>query len=156
MITSLMSSVTNRSQVYVPALSTLWQLWQLEQGNTGYRLQSVCLTLVLDLQKVFCAEVFTRCVAPQVLAHHLVQLLSKGFGQAVSQGLYHDVVVVITLKKDRKQTSTRLGVIGASAARSSPRMESSPWRPSNMGLTVYFALKHNSQGRRCSCRSTSC
>lgn len=55
------------------------------------------LTLIFNLQEVFCAEVLIWCIAPQVFAHYLVQLLSKGFSQAVSQCLHHDVVVVITL-----------------------------------------------------------
>ena len=58
---------------------------------------SCWLTLIFDLQEVFCTEVLIWCVAPQVFAHYLVQLLSKGFSQAVSQCLHHDVVVVITL-----------------------------------------------------------
>ena len=58
---------------------------------------SCWLTLIFDLQEVFCAEVFIWCVAPQVFAHYLMQLLSKGFSQAVSQCLHHDVIVVITL-----------------------------------------------------------
>ena len=56
------------------------------------------LTLVFDLQKVLCSEVLVSCISPQVLAHDLMQLLSKGFCQAVSQCFYHDVVVIITLK----------------------------------------------------------
>ena len=58
---------------------------------------SCWLTLIFDLQEVFCTEVLIWRVAPQVFAHYLVQLLSKGFSQAVSQCLHHDVVVVITL-----------------------------------------------------------
>ena len=55
-------------------------------------------TLVLDFEEVFSAEVLIGRIAPQLLAHYLVQLLSKGFCQAVSQRLHHDVVVVITLQ----------------------------------------------------------
>lgn len=136
-------------------MSVLEQLWQLEQGRTVYRLQSVCLTLVLDLQKVFCGEVFIRCVAPQVLAHHLVQLLGKGFSQAVSQGLHHDVVVVITLKTERKETSTRLGVMGASVAKEYSAREYShhPGDHPTQGLTVCFVLKQKPQGSKHSCRT---
>lgn len=55
-------------------------------------------TLVFNFEEVLSAEVLIWRVAPQLLAHYLMQLLSKGLRQTVCQRLHHDVVVVIALQ----------------------------------------------------------
>lgn len=63
------------------------------------------LTLILDLKQVLSTQVLIRREAPELLAHKLVQLLSEGFSQAVSNGLHHDVVEVITLQMEYTDVS---------------------------------------------------
>ena len=54
--------------------------------------------MIFDFEQVFSAEVLIRSIGPEVLAHNLMQLLSKGFCKAVSDGLHHDVVIVVPLQ----------------------------------------------------------
>ena len=56
------------------------------------------LTLVFDLEQVLGSQVLVRRIAPKVLAYKLMQPFSEGFSQAVSNGLHHDVIEVITLQ----------------------------------------------------------
>ena len=66
------------------------------------------LTLVFDLEQVFSAEILIRSIGPEVLAHNLVQLLSKGFRKAVSYGLYHDVIVIVPLQQFKEQMCMKI------------------------------------------------
>ena len=72
---------------------------QLNTGTTALQ-HSRRLTLIFDLEQVLSTQVLIRRVAPELLAHKLMQLLSKGFSQTISNGLHHDVIEVITLQME--------------------------------------------------------
>mmetsp|Transcript_55188 Transcript_55188/g.146427 ORF Transcript_55188/g.146427 Transcript_55188/m.146427 type:complete len:1471 (+) Transcript_55188:155-4567(+) len=53
--------------------------------------------LILGLEHVVVRQLLVGRVAPELLAHLVVQELGKGLGEAVGDGLHHDALVVVVL-----------------------------------------------------------
>ena len=57
--------------------------------------------LVVFADQILVAEVLISRVAPVHLAHPLVQVLGKGFRQAVGNRFHHDFIVIVVLRFER-------------------------------------------------------
>lgn len=77
-----------------------------QQDTAGMPASSGASTLVLDFEQVFRGQVLIGSVAPLILPHNLVQLLGKGFSEAICQSLCHDVAVVIPLMYHQFKTTS--------------------------------------------------